>query len=145
MQRDLNYARMAELADALDLESSSTRVQVRFLFRAPLRNNRIDTKNISPFYYIRLFWFFWHELKNGGNTNIGSKRFKFRRLSDIIESQLGNNILPTLRWFFGCKVWYLGPIFNLRKHYEEENYYISIKFILRDESCCVRKQDEWFY
>lgn len=29
-------ARMAELADALDLESSSQGVQVRFLFRAPV-------------------------------------------------------------------------------------------------------------
>ena len=44
------YAGMAELADALDLESSSQRVQVRFLLSAPSKQNCSNT-SLGLFYY----------------------------------------------------------------------------------------------
>ena len=54
-KQDINYyyARMAELADALDLESSSQGVQVRFLFRAPVRKYISELSEIFSFYFTR--------------------------------------------------------------------------------------------
>ena len=41
------------MVDAIDLGSIGTPMQVQVLLPAPLRNNRIDTKNISPFFIFR--------------------------------------------------------------------------------------------
>ena len=43
---------MAELADALDLESSSTRVQVQVLFRAPADYNGLIFISSLLFFFI---------------------------------------------------------------------------------------------